>query len=870
MRLIEILRNWFRKKIALLRAIGPRQRIFLWQSSPRYWSYLSIWRKLHFSITSFVFHLEVGRQSNQETFSTFRTLITLTLSRFFLAFILIFALESLEHFVLSPIFTTILSPIISQLGLKLDATTYTQILLVLAQIAAVFLGLYFTAISVVASTIYARIPGDVRGLFLSERLGNTYSRTVAFLAAVCTLLLVFISFGMQPGVLNFLVVAFLSIVSILSFVDLGLSTFNLFDPTLLTRNVTYQLGRWVRGATAPNFAWQDPSFQLYYQQRAESLLETLRNVIALANEKDYQYLQGAPLNQLLVRLLSLLQFYGESKCHIPSQSNWFKQTYKHPRWFNSSDSQISIALQTGTPLQPEIDHDYFWFENTIEETLVTTIRSSLERNDVESAAEITNGIQHTLATITNHYLVDEALRFFDGLSVLIREYVETAEENSDEERSFSYSLALADVYGMSFISIELGCCERFDSLTVDFIRSILAKIQWNHSETIYLAEIPRSVLFELENIQERACFEKAVEGEILSPQWFFEQLVGAAFARFVSDTSTKIVDVLDHAFTEKIRLLLKGEKYLIAAQLIARGLEACEKANYLLSSAETCEKRLLQLRRTTDFSWTQVEWDALATRIEQTHEHLVIAFGQCAIDLSQTKHTDHMPDYFGHAYSVLADECYQAMATGNETLFRRIFPEYFSAALLAFEKLKSDFADWNEEAKIIISTEPIEDLLQISGYAIVYSELDKKAYWRIVERLWQNYFDSPAKDERIRFVFTIANYRDTLFRITYRSILRTGWKQQLSATFREKNIADDDPGIPFRGRRRSTHPSPLIRVLARSGDMLFDDGSDVFLVAYMSKLPEAAGLNLPRNAQSLKEMLERQQPEKGRLGDEEI
>ena len=89
------------------------------------------------------------------------------------------------------------------------------------QVSGALLGLYFTAISVVASTAYAKAPGGVRSLVIHERVGYLYFRSLAFLTVVTTVMVATLSFHRSVGVLNTGLAAALSIYSVFGFVTLG-------------------------------------------------------------------------------------------------------------------------------------------------------------------------------------------------------------------------------------------------------------------------------------------------------------------------------------------------------------------------------------------------------------------------------------------------------------------------------------------------------------------------------------------------------------------------------------------------------------------------------------------------------------------------
>ncbi|GAF68250.1 unnamed protein product, partial [marine sediment metagenome] len=145
-----------------------------------------------------------------------------------------------------------------------------NILTTLAQIAGGFLGLYFTAISVVISTVYERFPNDVREVLIREKVSNIYIQNVTLMSAVSTMLLAMQTFGFTIGILNLLFIIGLGLFSIFSFMVLGSRVFVFFDPTRLVDILSPDLLRWVKSASITGFQWQNPSFQAYAQKRAEA------------------------------------------------------------------------------------------------------------------------------------------------------------------------------------------------------------------------------------------------------------------------------------------------------------------------------------------------------------------------------------------------------------------------------------------------------------------------------------------------------------------------------------------------------------------------------------------------------------------------
>ncbi len=206
------------------------------------------------------------------------------------------------------------------------------------------------------------------------------------------------------------------------------------------------------------------------------------------------------------------------------------------------------------------------------------------------------------------------------------------------------------------------------------------------------------------------------------------------------------------------------------------------------------------------------------------------------------------------------------MAMGNETLFNRIFPAYFNAALKAHDRLRVEIGTGtNQEAALVFITEPIEDLMHISGYALIYSELDGKKYWDTVEKYWNGYIGNSDKpQERIEYINSTVKFRESVFTISPRDTLRTGWQLKLAERLRKENIlqeiADYAPvfGNRVKPKPKPKHISKIIQIIARGTmGMLSYDGQDVFLAMYLANRPEAPDLELSHKAQSFLDSIKR-------------
>ena len=199
---------WFSIRGTIKRWLHSKpQRLYGWQFSPYYWKLISGWQRIKFTFETRFFTMKSRTRDQRESFSIFRGISRAIVGPALFAIVFIIVLAAINYFLSTYVTTSRL-----QFLPDLDQETSKNLLGVVAQVAGVFLALYFTAVSVVASTVYARVPGEIRELLTKEKVGNLYIQIVALTVAVAILLLGKSAFGFLINALDMLVVILLSII----------------------------------------------------------------------------------------------------------------------------------------------------------------------------------------------------------------------------------------------------------------------------------------------------------------------------------------------------------------------------------------------------------------------------------------------------------------------------------------------------------------------------------------------------------------------------------------------------------------------------------------------------------------------------------
>jgi hypothetical protein len=188
------------------------------------------------------------------------------------------------------------------------------------------------------------------------------------------------------------------------------------------------------------------------------------------------------------------------------------------------------------------------------------------------------------------------------------------------------------------------------------------------------------------------------------------------------------------------------------------------------------------------------------------------------------------------------DGSFKALVDNDAEFFGDLFRPYFIGALQTVERLRPQVAAWtNTNSAVTWMSEPIMDLIDISGYALIFSEYhDNAALWTTCRELWDRYLAGERGAAQLSFLAAVCGHHQHLFAISPRSVLRTEREMVATQMFGQLPRA---PGHSGFSDAAVIHKSALIRRIAPSGlhAIAYFDPQDVFVIRYLMTLPAAAG-----------------------------
>lgn len=820
------------------------------QCSSWYWRARKLTSSLKFRVNRGAFRTKSRVLEMKEKSGVFREILFNVIYKMAMAVVAVLILLSVEHAFPH-------STILVRWSVKPEAEY--GFFATLAQVAATMLGLYFTAVSLVASTSYARAPGNLRALIIEEQVGNFYFSFLAHFAATAVTMLAAVSLGVPIGALNIFWLSFLGLFAVFSFVLLGLRTFSFFDPTALVRHLNPRLARAMSEVTPTGYKWLDPSFQSHQQRDADRAIEAYANLIVIAEQSEN--LNARTLVELAEGLFAALNHYALIKCRIPTKSLWFRRHPKHKQWLLAPSHELEIARSTDTALQPEMVPDLNWFENNINQALTKIITRLCTRADLTGLITVLNAAQIYARNAATLGCPEEAFILLNAVGAELESSFADVIFDSTSDDSIKQSLnrlAAIDMHALAVMNVLLGTSHALEMTNCATFAQQTTQIEWRKSAAIYHNKnFPREVLKQYEEIQDRLFFEEEVEGKIVTPDWLQCEFAALGYTRFLAEIVGSILAKFETRFGDAVELRVNAKDFIGATSLIHRGLEATNKLDVHLPRIRAYWDDLVILNRSRDWEWPTINWDDFSKRITALRDRQIKHLTACISTLINFPNKQQFPDLFGQTYSILADSCFDALIRGDEAIFTAVFPPYFTMAFQAHQRVRSVLGKITNQ-NVVATLGPLSDLLAISGFAELYSAHTTKNFNSVSRKIWDALFNGQTDDaSRKNLIVLLSATKEPLLGTSSRDMLRFRWQRSTCDYFDKHGIPVDDFGFSSYRKNHIRHPSPLVRVFASRGDLL-NDPEDIFFAVYLFMRPEASGLKVPEMIKSYQQALNRE------------
>ena len=721
---------------------------------------------------------------------------------------------------------------------------YGTLLATVIGAGGLFIGLYYAAISVLGSAIYAKVPNNIRDLLAKEQVGNAYMRCIAVFTYFGVCLLIFHAVGLEPVILAIPLLLIGAGLTIIGFVRLGARAFYLSDPTTLSGRLFKQLRQCYLQMQAGGYRWSDQSFQNHGHRVAQTAIETLTAVSEIAEREPH--LNGQPFASLCKRLLLFLMYYETGKKLIPTDSLWYEKRTVHPDWYRTGDTETSIAHETATGLQPKPVSDPRWIEAAILPIVKRCLEINIRNNRYSIANELLSGLDVYVQQLAKERQVEssfnlirdvfshcEALIFVEKNKVVIEEPLE--------------HMQICEQLAMMPINALLAYACATESYGRAEILERICHITWKSEKSIYRAGFAVHVLTQLEWLHPRLEFEERVEGRVISPSWYIQELIAQQEAKNLLTTMSVFYEKACNFYKHWIETATSSKHPWLAAVMISAELEYWNKLDHNANALDHLWNDLNSNRRIEKLPWPSLDIDNLVEKKKQREKELLKLMSTENILLSLISRPESYPDFAGQFLHTIGEALLTAMCENDCDMVEALFKGYCYGNQLKYERLRpqENIPQWQLERNLKIAVAPLLDLMDISGYAYLLSDYhDTPRLKETVAEVWDEYLDQDSAQSRLQFLAAAVSLTESALEIEHRGINRTRWMQvierRLSSVERQE-VDLDYGGILSDIETVVIHESPLVRVLARNRELSYD-GIDIFLAKYVRQRED--GINL--------------------------
>lgn len=709
-------------------------------------------------------------------------------------------------------------------------------------VAATLLGLYYTTVGVIASTIYKTVPGDVRDLFIRERASETYLQVVILTISGGVVVLVAGALGYQVAGLTLVALGILAALTCVGLVVVTKRLFDYFDPSKLSAPLLKQISDGIRVATRSKT-------RALPQRQAEAHLEVYRAVASYGHLVDMisnTSLRNATAPVALTRqLIAILNGYSSWKSTIPTDSNWWDRVPKHQNWLTIDHTHLQLWLHTSVGSPPELQPDYLWLEHSVARLLGRSLTVAFQSQAGANALSMSEAVANLVANLTARLQIDEALvveAAWDGAVLEVTTTPAVAAVDADKYEVLLNQMAAAESLVMPLTQMLLGLSHAARQIVE---RDLSAEFEaaLSSPDALYRGTLPTGTRQMLEGFSTAIRREKEIEGRRITPGWWVDHLASRSMTEALLATEVGVLGAVRGRTMEQVVRFQETGRADLAAVTGMASLELLHKIEFHEPAVRRAEAKLESFRNQN----TSIDrWPERPTPpINAANEHAAMLqkLSELLPELRKAKFDPREPDLYGQLYQFVVDGAFQAILAGDKRRGLTMYAAALAEVDAARQRIAADLEEHENTIRTIYSVEPIISAMDLAGYALLMHELDGEGIWTEVKAMWDGLVDGHT--ELAEFLLGCAKFVDTTFAMTVGGLERSRRSIQMDRVFEARGVGPQQrlSSWDLARNARRPHQSPIVSALAPRDLGLRDDLYLLFVVEYLRHhLPADAAL----------------------------
>ncbi len=742
--------------------------------------------------------------------------------------------------------------LLERLAAQASSGSYESLVAAIIGVEGFLLAMFYATMGIVVSTSYQQVPAEIRQLFVRERSSQLFTRSVVRTLLLAILILGVAQLGHEPSALALTVLVVLAAFTVVTLVAVGTRLFNFFDLTSLSTQLPRRFSRASRAALSTS-SKPDETTQLAAHDEAARVLRLYRQLTKLLATSNTTEVAGP--RRLLSRALHTWDGYSRVKSSIPTDSRWFRRVPEHRDWLTMDHTRLSLALSTRTSIQPELVPDRLWVEKEVAQVVEDLLPTLWSEHEWEAAVDATDELISLTGALAERWQIEEALLVHRVVARSLLSAPAGVSPTATKAGALSELSELASTERSVFtlVAVLLGFVRPLQDFSAGRLLPLWeAAVQKPAGP--YTVSAPHHVLSVLERLAAGIEIEVRAEGRRVSPGWWVAHHGAKAMSTTIVENTDQILDEVASAVVEPLESTSTDQNADTAAVSVFAALELASKLKAHIPLVDDALQQLAKSRRTeaSDDHWPGARnWLEQIEQMERRIvEHLATVSVRLAPELDRGR-----PDLFGHAYRTIFEECFRSIVDGQTDVAERLLPPVFFASERARARLSSALDDESWRNQFVLASEPVIDLMELSGCAILMQELDETGVWDQMRGTWDGILSEPSSTGLPVLLAGTLAAREGVFEMTSGDIERTRRKQNLDRVLESRGIVDTHMLDPFETEPRIPHRSAIVSAFAPSDMGSFAELADLFVVHYLIARPGGDDLQLSARAQSLRERL---------------
>lgn len=656
-------------------------------------------------------------------------------------------------------------------------------------VAGVILGLYCANISSIYSTKYSDAPEIISRAFQNDRLTKKcIGSLIEYIVFGLILIAEIVVFKPHISWITVTITIMWSIMVIISYSLTGNRTYRLSDIYSVADDTFRGLYKTINKDLKSKTLSCDINFQNYYQNKAEKdicLLETI-NIYGFKVETN----DNSSLFGFMGQNIALISSYWDIKTTIGKDSLWFKNEGKYQKWHFTSSTEVELALNTGTALNPKNVHNYLWFEDRLFEMNKQCLKELATRRDY---LMIYKYIRLLDQIIDNAIKANEMSYFIKQLELigsLLKNEIK-ASSNIEEKRNVA---GIVEALSVVYLGILIKVNNHYQAMNFN---NIINEI----SEALDLGkDINRSTVLRGRNYVDaykKIAFEILAEGKRITPDWALKELVAKEEYTYLNSLLDSIRDGLDTLFTLGKELADDSGRLFDACIILSRFYEYESKYSRFKDTISTAISNFEAMHFDNEDKWGESKLINLDETISQWRKEIPNLLGKCSSSFAVETwdNRDEYPDFFGECYNHICEDAIDAIINNDTSQFTLDFESLTKLMLLYQEYIRTDFIKnkdlYRVEYAYYMVTSPIVEWAQIGSLGILWGEFFHDERWSKIVKNTISIVIKDKDEKSIKLAEKIVEYaqnRDKfIFGIGARGVLETSWNMQIEHAVKENS-----------------------------------------------------------------------------------